>query len=79
MGYLGYVEITKLDHYPVPKVQNLSAIIGGSQKYTKLDLRHAYLQIVLDDEPKPYTTISTNRGVMNIRLNCLISLDMLYD
>ena len=56
-------KVSKLDHYPIPKIQDLLATIGGGQKYTKLDLRHAYLQIELDDESKPYTTISTHRGL----------------
>ena len=56
-------KVSKLDHYPIPKIQDLLATIGGGQKYTKLDLWHAYLQIELDDESKPYTTISTHRGL----------------
>ena len=35
----------------------------GGEKYTKLDLSEAYLQIELEDEFKQYLVINTHRGL----------------
>ena len=56
-------KVSKLDKYPIPKCEDLLATIGAGQKFTKLDLRHAYLQVELEEDSKPFTTISTHRGI----------------
>lgn len=38
---------SKIDHYPIPKVDDLVASLVGGQKFTKLDMSQAYLQLVL--------------------------------
>ena len=43
-------QVSKLDNYPILKTEDLFAKIGGSQKFTKLDLSYAYQQLLLDDE-----------------------------
>ena len=55
--------VSKLAKYPIPKTEDLLATLGGGSKFTKLDLRHAYLQLQLDDASKPFTTVSTHRGL----------------
>ena len=42
--------VAKLDRYPVPKVEDLFATLSGGKLFTKLDLRHAYQQLLLDDD-----------------------------
>ena len=37
--------VSKLAKYPIPKTEDLLATLGGGSKFTKLDLRHAYLQM----------------------------------
>ena len=49
-------QASKLDNYSIPKTGNLQAKIGGSQKFTKLDLSHTYQQLLLDEESHKYTT-----------------------
>ena len=51
------------DTYPLPRVEDLSAVLSGGKSFSKLDLRHAYLQVPLDEESKKYTTINTQRGL----------------
>ena len=34
--------VTKLDRYPVPKVEDLFATLSNEKVFTKLDLRQAY-------------------------------------
>ncbi|XP_041369851.1 uncharacterized protein K02A2.6-like [Gigantopelta aegis] len=50
----------KVDSYPIPKVDDLYAKLGGGQKYTELDLSHAY-ELLLDDVSSEYVTINTHR------------------
>ena len=53
----------KVDRYPLPKIENLFAILGKGTKYTKLDLLHAYQQIRLEEESKLLLTIKTHKGL----------------
>lgn len=48
-------------HLPLP--EELFAQLNGSQKFSKLDLSNAYLQIVLDPVSQKYVTINTNLGL----------------
>jgi len=55
--------VAKTDKYPLPRIEDLYANLAGGQKFSKLDLKNAYLQVELDDESKKYTTINTHRGL----------------
>ena len=47
---------------------------GGGAKFTKLDLRQAYLQLHLSEESKPLLTINTHKGLyLSNRMTCGIS------
>lgn len=37
--------------------------MSGGEKFTKLDLSHAYQQLELDEETREYLTINTHRGL----------------
>ena len=56
-------QVSKLDNYPIPKVEDLLPTLGGREKFTKLDMSQAYQQLQLDDEAKRYTTINTHKGL----------------
>ncbi len=49
------------DSYPMPRVEELFTALSGGKYFSKLDLSQAYLQLELDDESKPYTTINTHK------------------
>ncbi len=53
----------KTDIHPIPKVDELLTELGGVEKFTKLDLRHAYQQLELEESSKKVTTINTNKGL----------------
>ena len=53
----------KLDRYPIPNIDDLYAKLSGGQTYSKLDLSHAYQQLVLDEDSQKYTTINTRKGL----------------
>ncbi|BHF65666.1 ATP-binding cassette sub- E member 1 [Sparganum proliferum] len=54
---------TKLNPYPLPRIEDLYASLAGGPQFTTLDLKHAYSQVVLDTESREATTINTHRGV----------------
>ena len=55
--------VSKLDRYPIPKIEDLFASLAGGQSFTKIDLSQAYQQLLLDDESKQYVVINTHRGL----------------
>jgi hypothetical protein len=52
-----------IDKYPMPRIEEVFAKLGGGERYTKLDLSNAYNQFELSDESRKLTTISTTRGL----------------
>ena len=55
--------VLNIEHYPLPKPQDLFASLAGGQKFSKLDLNQAYLQIPLEEESQKYVTVNTHRGL----------------
>ena len=53
----------QVDQYPLPKIENIFANLAGGEKFTKLDLRQAYLQLHLSEDSKPLLTINTHKGL----------------
>ena len=45
--------VSKLDRYPIPKIDDLLANLAGGEKFTKLDMRRA----------KKYVVINTHKGL----------------
>ena len=56
-------KVSKLEQYPIPRVDDLFASLSGGQKFTKLDMRHAYHQIPLEEESRKYVTVNTHKGL----------------
>lgn len=56
-------QATKVDKYPIPNIDDLFTKLSGGQLYTKLDLSHAYQQVVLDEASRKLTTINTSKGL----------------
>lgn len=55
--------------YPLPKIDDLLALLGGGRAFTKLDLAYAYQQVPLADNAKQYVVINTLQGLYCF--NCL--------
>ena len=47
------------DQCPFPRREDLYAKLSGGQKFTKLDLSSAFLQVPLEDDSRYYTTTNT--------------------
>lgn len=52
-----------IDKYPLPRIEEVFAKIGGGEKCSKIDLKNAYNQFVLSDESQELTTINTQQGL----------------
>ena len=51
---------SKLDTYPLPRIDNIFAQLSGGKTISKLDLAHAYQHLALDQDSKQITTINTH-------------------
>ena len=51
-----------VDKYPLLTAEDIFATLAGGEKFTKLDLSHAYNQLELDEESK-MLTINTQKGL----------------
>ena len=60
---------TKVDTYPLLRIEDIHASLAGGTVFSKLDLSHAYQQVTLDKESKQYVIINTHKGLY--RLNRL--------
>ena len=59
--------VSKLDQYPIPRVEDLFAMLDKGDTFTKLDLSQAYQQLALDRESQKYVVISTYEGLFLCR------------
>ena len=57
------VTILEVDQYPLPKPEDLFSTLSGGQKFTTMDLSHAYQQVLLDEESQVLVTVNTHRGL----------------
>ena len=55
--------VSKLDRYPIPRVDELFSRLSNGKLFSKLDLSQAYQQIPLEETSKKYTVINTHRGL----------------
>ncbi|XP_056144368.1 uncharacterized protein K02A2.6-like [Lampris incognitus] len=52
-----------VDKYPIPRIEDLFASLAGCQRFSKLDLSNAYLQMEVVEESRKLLTISTQKGL----------------
>ena len=57
---------TLTESYPLPRIEDMLASLAGGTSFSKLDLAHAYQQVVLEDKSKEMATITTHRGLYRV-------------
>ena len=53
-------QASKIDSYPLPRIDDLITSLAGGKAFTKLDLANAYQQIPLDDQSKKVLALNTH-------------------
>lgn len=53
----------KIDEHPLPTVDQLFSNLAGGQKFTKIDLAKAYLQMPVRDEDQELLVLNTHKGL----------------
>ena len=54
------------EKYPLPKIDEIFADISRGKFFSKLDLKNAYLQLVMDEEAQKLLTINTQKGLYGL-------------
>ena len=52
-----------VEHYPLPRIEDLFASLSGGQHFSKIDLSNAYLQMPVEEQSRKYLTITTSKGL----------------
>lgn len=52
-----------IDKYPLPRIEEVFAKLGGGVQYSKIDLKNAYNQFILSESSQELTTINTPKGL----------------
>lgn len=68
IDYRGLNSITKLDRYPIPRIDDLLDQIRGAKYYTRIDLRSGYWQMKIRDEDVEKTGFITKYGTYEWRV-----------
>ena len=55
--------VLEVDQYPLPRIEDIFAALSGGERFTKLDLRHAYLQMLVAEQSRDLLTINTEKGL----------------
>ena len=56
-------QASKLDRYPIPKIEDLFSKLSGGKTFSKFDMSQAYQQLVLDESSRKFVVINTQRGL----------------
>lgn len=55
--------VLSAEQYPLPLIDDLFAGLSGGQKFSKIDLNQAYLQMCVDEQSRELLTINTHKGL----------------
>ena len=55
-----------VEQYPLPRIDDVFASLAGGKRFSKIDLKQAYLQMEMDDESRPLLTLNTHKGLFKL-------------
>ena len=67
--------VSKLDRYPLPKIEDLFATLSGGKSFTKLDLSQAYQQLTLDEALKKFVLLKGYFSIPDSRMESPLPLE----
>ncbi|KAK2578340.1 hypothetical protein KPH14_012794 [Odynerus spinipes] len=53
----------QVDEYPLPTIDELFSTLAGGEKFSKIDLKEAYLQMEIHPDDRELVTLNTHRGL----------------
>ena len=53
----------EVDEYPLPRIDDIYASLGGGTLFSLIDLHHAYLQMKVEEQSRPFLTMNATRGL----------------
>ena len=68
IDYQNVNSVTKLDKFPLPRIDDLLDQLGQSQYFTTLDLAAGYWQVKVSDKSKENTAFITHQGFFQFRV-----------
>ena len=68
----GYFKLTLnrhiiIDKYPLLTIDDIFAKLQGGITFSELDLKHAYMQLPVDDSSSKFLTIITHKGLFRYK------------
>ena len=55
--------VIREDKFPLTRVEDIFAKMAGGKRFSKIDLKNAYLQMEVEETSKQYLTINTHKGL----------------
>lgn len=55
--------VLRAEQYPLPRIEDIFAKLSGGQRFSKVDLAEAYLQMEMEEDSKIFLTINTIKGL----------------
>lgn len=55
--------VLSVEQYPLPRIEDLFAGLSGGQRFSKIDLNQAYLQMHVHEDSQELLTITTHKGL----------------
>nr|XP_055048287.1 uncharacterized protein K02A2.6-like [Misgurnus anguillicaudatus] len=59
--------VLSAEQYPLPHINDLFAGLTGGQKFSKIDLNQAYLQMHVEEQSRELLTINTHKGLFRYK------------
>ena len=56
-------QASKVDKYPIPKIEDLFPTLAGGKAFTTLDMGQVYQQVLLDEPSRKLVVINTSKGL----------------
>lgn len=54
--------VLEAEQYPLPHIDDLFTCLAGGKKFSKIDLKQAYLQMHVDEKSRELLTINTHKA-----------------